>query len=213
MRVSKVFAFVFGILGTALMLLTVLLCLTSLNGEVRMTQAPEAALDCTEQLMACLAEGDYPGAEKQLYGDARLGDPREAAGEEGKLVWRAFADSFAYTFAGGCYGAENGLCRDVTITTLDIPSISTSLEERAQAVLHKKVEDAREVNNMNLVYEEDGTVKEAVLNSVIETALTQALAENAKTLTTTVKLQLVNEDGVWQVVPTTELLKAVSGGL
>lgn len=213
MRASKVFSFIFGILGTALMLLTVILSLTSLDGEVRMAETPTGAVACTEQFMKALAEGDYPAAEALMYGDNTLGAPREASSEEGKLVWNAYAKSFFYEFNGGCYGSGNGVCRDVTITTMDITSITEALQLRAEVILEKKKADAQEVNNMNLVYEEDGSVKETVMDNVIETAIAQALAEDVKTLTTTVTLELVNENGAWQVLPGRELLKAVSGGL
>lgn len=213
MKVSKFFSFIFGILGTALMLLTLLLTLTSLNGEVRMSETPAQAVACTEQLMKALAEGDYPAAEALMYGSSTLGAPREAATQEGKLIWQAYEKSFAYEFAGSCYGSGNGVCRDVTITTLDIASVSEALPVRAKAILDQKKSDAQEVNNMGLVFEEDGSVKENVMNSVIETAVVQVLAEDAKLLTTTVKLELVNENGAWQVLPGSELLKAVSGGL
>lgn len=213
MRVSKVFSFLFGILGTALMLLTVFLALTNLNSGVRMTQAPKAAQECTEDLMKALADGEYIGAEQMLYGDTTLGAPREAATEEGKLVWRAFLDSVEYTFDGDCYGGGSGICRDVTITTMDIASISQPLQQRAKALLDQRIADAKEVNNMNLVYEEDGSLKQEILDSVVSTAISQTVAEDAATLTYTVTLELVNEDGTWQVVPSPELLKAVSGGL
>lgn len=213
MRASKVFSFIFGILGTALMLLTVMLSLTSLNGEVRMAETPTRAVACTEQFMKALAEGDYPAAEALMYGDSTLGAPREASSEVGKLVWNAYAKSFSYEFNGGCYGSENGICRDVTITTLDITSVSEVLPLRAEVILEKKKADAQEVNNMNLVYEEDGSIKESVMDSVIETAIAQTLAGDVKMMTTTVTLELVDENGAWQVLPGKELLKAVSGGL
>lgn len=213
MRASKVISFIFGILGTALMLLTVFLSLTSLDGEVRMTGTPTQATACTEQFMKALAQGDYPAAEALMYGDSTLGAPREASSQEGKQVWNAYAKSFSYEFNGGCYGSGNGICRDVTITTLDITSVSEALPLRAEVILEKRKADAQEVNNMNLVYEEDGSVKETVMDDIIRTAITQALAEDAKTITTTVTLELVNENGAWQVVPGKELLKAVSGGL
>lgn len=213
MRASKVISFIFGILGTALMLLTVFLSLTSLDGEVRMTETPTQATACTEQFMKALAQGDYPAAEALMYGDSTLGAPREASSQEGKQVWNAYAKSFSYKFNGGCYGSGNGICRDVTITTLDITSVSEALPLRAEVILEKRKADAQEVNNMNLVYEEDGSVKETVMDDIIRTAITQALAEDAKTITTTVTLELVNENGAWQVVPGNELLKAVSGGL
>ena len=163
--------------------------------------------------MKALAEGDYPAAEALMYGDSTLGAPREASSEVGKLVWNAYAKSFSYEFNGGCYGSENGICRDVTITTLDITSVSEVLPLRAEVILEKKKADAQEVNNMNLVYEEDGSIKESVMDSVIETAIAQTLAGDVKMMTTTVTLELVDENGAWQVLPGKELLKAVSGGL
>ena len=212
MRASKFFAFIFGILGTALMLLTVFLSLTALNGEVGIRQVPAEATACTQQLMSALADGDFTTAEEILYGNTRLGDPRESSTELGKQVWIAFADSFAYTFDGPCYSTEKGLSRDVTITTMDITSVFGSLYDRAKPILEEKEADAEEAENMELVYQ-DGKILDSVMEQIESTVVKQALAEDAKTITTTVTLELVNEDGAWQVVPSDELLKAVSGGL
>ncbi len=213
MKASKIFSFIFGILGTALMLLTIFLSVTSLDGDVLMREVPAQAVNCTEKLMNALADGDYLEAEALLYGDSTLGAPREASTEEGKQVWIAFAESFSYEFNGDCYATANGIGRDVTITTLDIASLSETLPLRAQVILDKRKADAQEVNDMGLVFEEDGSIKESVMDHVIGTAITQTLAEDVKTRTTTVKLELVNEDGAWQVLPGSELLNAVSGGL
>lgn len=212
MKASKVFSFIFGILGTALMLLTVFLSVTALDGEVGVSQVPAEATACTQQLMVALADGDYTTAEEILYGDSRLGDPREASTELGKQVWRAFADSFAYSFNGPCYASEKGLSRDVTITTMDIISVFGSLRSHGKRILEEKEADAEEAGNLELVYQ-DGKILDSVMEQIESTAVMQALTEDAETVTTTVTLELVIEDGAWKIVPSAELLKAVSGGL
>lgn len=212
MKASKVFSFIFGILGTALMLLTVFLSVTALDGEVSVSQVPAEATACTQQLMVALADGDYTTAEEILYGDSRLGDPREASTELGKQVWRAFADSFVYSFNGPCYATEKGLSRDVTITTMDITSVFGSLRSHGKRILEEKEADAEEAGNPELVYQ-DGKILDSVMEQIERTAVMQALAEDAGTITTTVTLELVIEDGAWKIVPSAELLKAVSGGL
>lgn len=212
MKASKVFSFIFGILGTALMLLTVFLSVTALDGEVGVSQVPAEATACTQQLMVALADGDYTTAEEILYGDSRLGDPREASTELGKQVWRAFADSFVYSFSGPCYTTEKGLSRDVTITTMDITSVFGSLRSHGKRILEEKEADAEETGNLELVYQ-DGKILDSVMEQIERTAVMQALAEDAGTITTTVTLELVIEDGAWKIVPSAELLKAVSGGL
>lgn len=212
MRASKIFAFLFGILGTTLMLLTVILSLTSLNGTVWMSEVPAEATACTQQLMNALADGDYPAAEQLIYGDSKLGDPREASTELGKQVWIAFADSISYEFAGGCYTSSKGLSRDVTITTMDLSSFFDPMYGQAKSILDEKEKAAKEAENVGLVFH-DGKVLDSVMEEIVDTVVTGALTGEAKTVTTTVTLELVNKDGRWQVMPNEALLKAISGGL
>ena len=212
LKASKFFSFIFGILGTALMLLTVVLSLTALDREVGVSQVPAEATACTQQLMVALADGDYTTAEEILYGDSRLGDPREASSALGKQVWRTFADSFAYSFNGPCYATEKGLSRDVTITTMDITSVFESLRDHGKRILEEKEAEAEEAGNPELVYQ-DGKILDSVMEQIESTAVMQALTQDAETITTTVTLELVIEDGAWKIVPSAELLKAVSGGL
>ncbi len=212
MKASKIFAFLFGILGTALMLLTVALSLTSLNGTVWMDEVPAEATACTQQLMDALADGDYPTAEQLFYGDTRLGDPREASTELGKQVWIAFADSISYEFNGDCYTSSKGLSRDVTVTAMDLSTFFDPMYSQAQSILDEKEAAAKEAENVGLVFR-DGKVLDSVMEEIVDTVVTDALTGETKTVTTTVTLELVNKDGRWQVMPNEALLKAISGGL
>ena len=212
MKASKIFAFIFGILGTALMLLTFLVSIKALDGTTVITQVPKEATACTQQLMQAFADGDYTTAETLLYGDTKLGDPRQAASKLGEQVWLAFSTSYTYQFNGECYTTAKGLSRDVTITSMDIPGFYDTLYDYAKPMLDEREAEAKKEDNVGQVFH-DGKVLDEVMEQIVNVSVVQALAQKPKTVSTTMTLELVNQNGVWQVMPNDALLKAVTGGL
>lgn len=210
MKIAKFVSAVFGALGAVLMVGTVLLCLTSLNADVKVKKLPDAAVACTENLKTALESGDYVSAGNLMYGQPDLGADRDPADPAGVLVWDAFTDSISVFFGGECYATDSGLSRDMTVTTLDISSVTGALAEHAHALLTARVEGAEEMTEL---YDEENNFREELVNEVLQEAVVQALAEDAQTVTYDVTLNLIYRDGQWWVVPDQALLDAISGGV
>lgn len=209
MKIAKFFFAIFGAVGAVLMAGTVLLCLFSLDADVKVKKLPDAAVECSENLKTALESGDYAAAGKLMYGRPDLGVDRDPADPAGVLVWDAFTDSISVSFAGECYATNSGLSRDAVITTLDLSSVTNALTGRAHALLTARVEAAEEMTEL---YDDENNFREELVNEVLHEAVVQALTEDAKTVSYDVTLALIYRDGQWWVVPDQALLQAISGG-
>ncbi len=208
MRFSKFFSAVFAVLGTILMTGTVALCLLNLNSEPKLEALPKAASECAEAMMQALADGDFAAAGKLMYGQPDLGAAGSPQDETGALVWDAFVGRISFAFSGECYVVDSQICRDVTVTVLDVNSVTAALPELARTLLTREVEAAEEPETL---YDENGEFRAGVVDAVLQEAAVQALAQ-AQTKTYQVTLQLISREGQWWVIPDQALLDAISGG-
>lgn len=210
MKLARFFAVIFGAVGTLLMVGSIVLCFVFRDAPVYLAEVPAAAAECTRELMEAVEDGDFEAASQYLYGQPELGAGREPADAMGKLVWDAFVDSISWEFAGECYATDSGICRDVTVTALEIPSVTENLTSRANAILTARMASAAEMSEL---YDEENNFRPELIEEVLREAMTQALTEDAETVTEEVTLALIHQDGRWWVVPDQALLQLLSGSL
>ncbi len=209
MKLARFFAYLFGILGTVVMVFSILLCLTSLDREAQLKNLPAGAEACAQGLMEAAGAGDFAAASQFLYGQPDLGG-KEPESIYGTMVWDACRGSFSYTFLGDCYAAGERICRDVSVTYLDVPSVTRGLSQRAHSLLTARVEAAEDMAEL---YDEQGDFREDLLAEVLQDALVRCLAEDSVLVTGEVTLTLLQEDGRWWAVAEEGFYKALSGGV
>jgi len=207
-RINSVAA-VFGAIGLVLALVTVVVSLRALDAPTVLVSVPEDAVERTTALMTAVSVGDFDEAEKMLYGMPDLGMDREAADEAGRLIWDAFVDSIDYEFSGDFYATDVGFARNVTITTLELTSVTETLKERSQELLEKRVETAEDVSQ---VYDENNDYREDFVMDVLFDAVYQSLEEDARYRSWDVTLNLVYHQDQWWIRPDQTLIAAISGG-
>lgn len=210
MKIARFFAVIFGILGTAVMAGAIGLCLVSLDAPVRMTETPEGAVACSEQLAEAISQRDYSAVQDCIYGQPELGLSGEPAEELTRMVWELVQLNLDFSWTGECYFADTVLCRDAEVRYFDTESVTENLLIRAHELLTLRVEEA---TDMAQLYDEDGEFRQDLIDQVLKAALTQACLEDVKSVTAEVTVQLVNRDGQWWIIPDEALLTALSGGL
>lgn len=210
MKISKFFAGIFGTLGAALAVGTVVLSLRSLNVSPVLLTKPEAAEKQAQAMMEAICDGDFTGAGNLMYGTPDLGAGRAPADEAGVLIWDAFLDSLRYEFTGDCYATDAGVARDVTIESLDVSSVTAALKERSQTLLAQRVAEAEDVGQ---IYDENGEYREDFVMEVLNDAVYQALEEDGTYVSRQVTLNLIYQEGQWWIAPDSALLEAISGGI
>lgn len=210
MKIAKFFAGIFGSLGTLLLVGSIGLCLFSLNAPVRMTETPEDAVECSEQLAQAIAQKDYAAVEGCIYGQPDLGMEETIEDTMVFEVWNIFENNLTFSWQGECYLKDTVICRDAAVTYLEVASVTEALPTRAHALLTQRVEAA---TDMAELYDDGGEFREDLMTQVLYEALDQACTEDARFVTKTVTVELVHRDGQWWAVPDGTLLTALSGGL
>lgn len=207
MKGSKILSAVFGVLGILLMVATAAVSIASRNAQPRMLESPEAASAQAQHMMDALCAGDYEAAQSCIYGrpDLGAGEPEDAVS---KLLWDAFTDSLSYEFTGLCRVTDTGFARDATVTCLDVSGVTAAVPQRAKALLEAKAAAAEDKTE---IYNEDNSYRNELVDQALNDAVTQALSEDAQTVTRDVTLGLIYQDGAWWVVPDQALLKIISG--
>lgn len=207
---KNLFSGLFALLGGMLAAAAVAVSLVSLNAGPRLLMAPQAAVETADAMMAAVCEGDYRAAGQLMYGNPDLGADRKASDAVGVLIWDAFVESLDYALVGSCYATDSGVAQDVTVTCLDLNSVTATLGERSQALLEQRVAAAEDVSE---IYDENNDYREDFVMDVLYDAAVEALAEDAALLTREVTLNLTYQQGRWLVVPDQAVLSAISGGI
>ncbi len=210
MKLSKVFAGIFGVLALVLTVAVLLLARNALNAAPVLLAQPQGAAEQAEALMDTLCRGDFSGAEQLLYGQPDLGADREPADEAGALIWAAFLDSLDYEFTGDCYATDQGVARNVTIESLDISAVTADLKDHSRTLLEQRVAQAQDVEQ---IYDENGNYREDFVLAVLRDAVVQVLSGDHTVLRREITLNLIYEDGQWWVLGDQALLEAISGGI
>lgn len=210
MKKIKLFSGFFGLLGACAAAAGIYLAFSSMHASPVLLTPPEAAREQVEIVLDAVCAGDYAAAGREMYGTPDLGVDRDAADEVGILIWNAFVDSLSYELEGDCYATDSGVAQDVTITCLDIDSVTANLRERSQTLLEQRVANAEDTAE---VYAEGGEYREDVVMAVLYEAAQQALEEDAAAETVQLQLNLVYSGEQWWVLPETGLLNVISGGL
>ncbi len=209
MKISKMASALFAVVGTVLLVGSIVTSFVALNSPTRAVKPTQEANDFARSVLGALEDGDFTAVEGYLYGKPSLGLDREPAAEEGKLIWNAYRDSIAVTTGENCYGEGTNIYQTAQVTYMNIAETLSGLDRRAGELLKEKL-DAQEDHTALLG--EDGQIPEKLREELRTQALREALAE-PKTVTTQITFQLIEQDGQWWALPDQATLDILSGGL
>lgn len=209
MRISKLASGLFAVLGSALLVGSMVLSLTALRRPAKPVKPTEEANALAQSVLSALDDGDFAEVAGYLYGKPSLGIDREPAAAEGKQLWNAYRDSIAVTVDENCYGEGTNIYQTAQVSAMDIPAALSRLDSEAAALLNQRLETAEEPAAL---LDENGEVPQALKDELRTQALTQVLSD-AKTVTTQITFQLIEKDGQWWALPDQALLDVLSGGL
>jgi len=207
---KKYLAVVLFLLGLGTATATVYMSLQVKDSKPVLLTPPEEARDRVVALMDAVCGGDYETASGCIYGTPSLGVEREAGSDVGILIWDAFQNSISYELVGECYATDQGLAQNLTLTCLDISSVTAQLRDRSQALLEQRVESAASIED---VYDENNEYREDFVMDVLYDAVKDALKEDAREMTTELTVGLSYRNGQWWVIGDEVLLDAISGGI
>lgn len=207
---KKFLAVILCLAGLCAAAAAVYLSMNFMNAKPMLLTPPDEAKNRVVEMMDAVCVGDYEAASRSIYGTPSLGVDREAGSDVGVLIWEAFEESLSYELVGECYTTEQGLAQNVTVTCLDITSVTEQLRERSQAMLEQRVAEAEDISE---IYNENHEYREDFVMAVLLDAAEDALEEDAREMTVELTVKLSYQDGSWWVVADEALLDAISGGI
>lgn len=211
MKIAKnLSCFLLAAIGLGAAAAAIFLSMTFADAKPMLLTPPDVARSKVIMLMNAVAEGNYEEASKTIYGTPDLGVDREAGDEVGVMIWDAFEGSVSYELRGDCYTTDQGLAQDVTLTCLDVSSVTANLKERSQKMMAQRVTEAEDVSD---IYDENNNYREDFVMEVLHDAVRVALKEDAREMTVNLTVRLSYQDGNWWVVADEALYNAISGGI
>lgn len=210
MKLSRFFSGLFLSCALAMMGLALILIMSQPGATPTLLSPAEEAQDQVAAAMDALCAGDFSAVEQYLIGQPSLGADREPQSAEGALVWDAFLDSFSYELSGKCYATDIGVAQDVSLTYLDISSVTANLAQRSEDLLTRMQHQATHTSE---IYDEEGNFRADVVQQVLYTAVQDAISQDAQYTTSTFTLQLVKQGDRWYIVPNSDFIRAISGGM
>ena len=207
---KKLLSLIFVIIGLAAAFMAVNMSMSNKDADPVLLAPPEEAKHQVIAMMDAVCEGDFNKASTYMQGQPDLGVDREASDAVGALIWDAFCDSISYELIGDCYAAEEGLAQDITVTFMDITSVTAVLNERSQTLLKQRVEEAEDMDD---VFDADLQYREDFVMGVLYDAAEAALQEDATTMTMDVTVKMNYQNDIWWIIADRTLLDAISGGI
>ena len=210
MNFSRFFSGLFLTLGLGLMILALMLTMALPGAKPTLLSPAADAQNQVISAMDAICRKDFSAAEQYLLGQPSLGVDREPADAAGAMIWEAFLESLSYELKGDCYATDTGVAQDIAFTCLDIPSVTEGLAQRTEETLTKLRQEATHASE---IYDDSGNYHQHLVQDVLNASVRDALKEDSKTTTVTFSLQLVNRDGQWYIVPNSDFISAISGGM
>lgn len=210
MKLAKWTGALFAAAGSVILIFTTVLCLISLDAEPKILKRPEGAAECARNLVQAILAGDDAGAEGLIYGQPSLGLQGEPEGELEALVWEAFRESLSISLQGEIYLSDSDWRQDLTVTCLDLSTVTASLSQRMGTILTQWMEEAEELSQ---IYDEQNQIRQELVDQAMSQALEQVLAEEAQTVTKEASLTLIYREDRWWAVPDQAFLEALKGNL
>ena len=142
MKLSRFFSGLFLYIALGLMMLALFLVMAKPGTSPTLLSPAQDAQDQVVQMMDALCQGDFPAVEQYLLDQPSLGVDRKPEDAAGALIWDAFVGSFSYALSGDCYATDTGVAQDITLTYLDISSVTANLAQRSEAHLERLQKEA-----------------------------------------------------------------------
>ena len=209
MKISKLASAMFFAAGTVLLVGSVVMSFAALSRPAKAVKPTQEANACAQSVLRALDDGDLSKVEEYFYGKPTLGLEQEPATAEGKQIWNAYRDSIAVTTDGYCYGEGTNIYQTAKVTAMDITGTLSQWDKGAGELLKQKIDAAEDPA---VLLDEGGDVPQTLKDELRGQALTQALAD-AKTATTRITFQLMEQDGQWWVLPDQAMLDVLSGAV
>lgn len=161
-------------------------------------------------LVDSLSAGDFQQAGDYLQGSPSLFLPQKKQEDAMTLLWNYYCRSLSGQLIGEPYVCAQGYFQDAVFYTADLDGLTRRMKELAPGLVAERIESAQEPSQ---VYNEDLSLREELIDSVLCSAARKAIQEKPQPRECRVRLQLVYEDTRWLIRPDQALLNILAGNM
>lgn len=202
-----IFGKLLAALGMAILVFTAALAFANRNAPVRLTQPPEEARECTQFLADAVNAGDLAAVGQLIYGQPTLEAQPELENAFYDAIWQKYLSSLQWSYESDCQATDSSLCREATVTSLDIATLLPLVQERYETLFPVLAEK----KGPEAVYNEDHSYRQDFVMEVLLESLRQVLRKPMPQLTRNVTVHLVYREAQWWIQPDSALMDIFSG--
>lgn len=186
MKKEKHVCSLWWVISLAVMLCTVAAILVGLSGKTFYLVDITALTSPAWQVLDCVQAGDFDALEDLLYTHPQLNGPSNAGDSPAEILWEAYLESLHFQLPETFSQNGETLELDVQVDCLDLNTVIAQMQ-----VLAAEGRPSR--------------------NSSLNDIATQVLSSTLPLSQQKIKLQLMQDDGVWRVVLNDSLIELLSG--
>ena len=171
---------------------------------------PEEATVMLTAMLDSVRDGDFTTATQYILGQPSLDADNAPEDALALLLWNTWKSSMSYELNGDCHTSQAGLAQDVTISYIDINSITGHLREDAEKLMEQRIAEAEDVSE---IYDENNEYREDFITEVLCEAAETVIEKYSSTTSVSITINMTYQDGQWWVLAEEALLYAISGGI
>ena len=186
-----------------------ILCVYAVNVGTLVAKPEGNPQDTVHLFFDSIMAKDYETAYGCLSNYSSLGLEQEPDSEEGKLVYAAVKNSWAYSLKGDCRQDKLHASQDITMRYLDLKGIEEDAAARVEGLLNEIVQ-SRPISE---VFDENNGYREEITDEVYLRAISAVLENQSQYYRTKdLTVSMDYKDGRWLISADRELLSALTGG-
>ena len=156
-----------------------------------------------------IVAGDYREAYSHIDAYSTLGLENTPDSETGKIAYDALKQSYSYKLHEGCTVDGLSAKQQVVFQYLDLAAIGNDVQSKTEENLNSIVQSRKRSE----VYDDNNNYLPAVTDEAYSAAVASVLEHPEKYYATTAfEVELEFSDGSWHIIPSSAMLKALSGG-
>lgn len=207
----RLLSVLFGLAALVLAGLAVSLCVYAGNHQAEVPDGEGGPTETLSNFLFCLQKGDWSGAEALMDG-ASLGLAETPEEEINAMFWEAQRKSWDFRIEDGYTLLGGELQKTVQVSGMMPEDMAAPLQAQVQEILRLRTEEARLASE---IYDETGAFRSEVAYQALTEAVALLMSESAaysRQQSVTVRLHYDEALKQWRVLPSEELLRAMTGG-
>ena len=204
------FRMLYGLLVILLTVAALTVCFPAVSGKSYIVSDEESAQDTVEQFFESLKKGDYDRAEACFSERTELDGRKDAADSLHLMSRDALQDSWNFRLLGDCVTEKTSAWQEVQIQVLDF----SKMEQDLQRGIREQLLEMTRTTERSQIFDEAGDYRPEAAEKAYEAALSELLNHPEDYYGSAgVRVQMrLTQDG-WKIIPTKDLLNALSGNL